>query len=209
MEYYPNVAQNLSNFCGSLQNEIDFLWYCWARPKSPLFGKNRAATFERYLISDKTTHEEKKNPYFILSQKEEICNKIFDEFGLDRDNSHIINGHIPVKEKDGETPIKANGKLLVIDGGFAKSYREQTGRSGYTLTYNSYGLILAANEPFDSRAKAIREELDIKYDIMVNAQKTKRKRVADTDIGKELKLEIDNLKELLKAYREGKIKEKF
>lgn len=191
------------------KNEIDFLWYCWAGPKSPLFGKERATTFERYFIEDKKTHEEKKNAYYILSQKEEICNKIFEEFGLNKDKSHIINGHIPVKEKDGETPIRANGKLLVIDGGFAKSYREQTGRSGYTLTYNSYGLILAANEPFDSRAKAIMEELDIKYDIMVNAQETIRKSVADTDIGKELQLEVDNLKELLKAYREGKIKERF
>ena len=191
------------------RNEIDFLWYCWSGPKSPLFGKDKAATFERYFIEEKETHQEDKNAYFILSEKEEICNKIFEEFGLDREKSHIINGHIPVKEKDGETPIRANGKLLVIDGGFAKSYREQTGRSGYTLTYNSYGLILAANEPFDSRAKAIREELDIKYDVMVNAQETERKSVADTDIGKELQKEIDNLKELLKAYKEGLIKEKF
>jgi len=191
------------------KNEIDFLWYCWAGPKSPLFGKDKAATFERYFIEDKETHKENKNPYFRLSEREEICDKIFAEFGLDKDKSHIINGHIPVKEKDGESPIKANGKLLVIDGGFAKSYREQTGRSGYTLTYNSYGLILAANEPFDSKAKAIKEELDIKYDIMVNAQKTKRKSVADTDIGKGLQLEINDLKELLQAYREGVIKEKF
>ena len=185
------------------------MWYLWCGPKSPLFGKDKAATFERYFIDDKETHKEDKNPYFTLIEKEEICNKILKEFGLNENNSHIINGHIPVKEKDGESPIKANGKLLVIDGGFAKSYRGQTGRAGYTLTYNSYGLILAANEPFDSKAEAIREEKDIKYDIMVNAKATERKRVADTDIGKEIQEEINDLKLLLNAYKEGKIKESF
>lgn len=190
-------------------NILDIMWYLWCGPKSPLFGKDKAATFERYFIDDKETHKEDKNPYFTLIEKEEICNKILKEFGLNENNSHIINGHIPVKEKDGESPIKANGKLLVIDGGFAKSYRGQTGRAGYTLTYNSYGLILAANEPFDSKAEAIREEKDIKYDIMVNAKATERKRVADTDIGKEIQEEINDLKLLLNAYKEGKIKESF
>lgn len=185
----------------------DLMWYLWCGPKSPLFGKEKAATFERYFVEDKETHEEKKNPYFTLIESEETCNKILKEFGLEGKNSHIINGHIPVKEKDGESPIRANGKLLVIDGGFAKSYRSQTGRAGYTLTYNSYGLILAANEPFDSKADAIREEIDIKYDIMVNEKETERKSVADTDIGKEIQEEIDDLKLLLKAYREGKIKQ--
>ncbi len=187
----------------------DLMWYLWCGPKSPLFGKEKAATFERYFVIDKETHSEKKNPYFTLIEKEETCNKVLEEFGLDTKQSHIINGHIPVKEKDGESPIKANGKLLVIDGGFAKSYRGQTGRAGYTLTYNSYGLILAANEPFDSKADAIREELDIKYDIMVNEKETQRKSVADTDMGKELQEEIDNLKLLLNAYKEGKMKENY
>ncbi|MBQ2917344.1 MAG: fructose-1,6-bisphosphatase [Clostridia bacterium] len=187
----------------------DLMWYLWCGPKSPLFGKEKAATFERYFVIDKETHEEKKNAYFTLSQHEEICDKILKEFGLEGKNSHIINGHIPVKEKDGESPIRANGKLLVIDGGFAKSYRSQTGRAGYTLTYNSYGLILAANEPFDSKADAIREEIDIKYDIMVNEKETERKNVADTDIGKQLQEEIDDLKLLLQAYKEGKIKQQI
>lgn len=185
----------------------DLMWYLWCGPKSPLFGKEKAATFERYFVEDKEMHKEKKNPYFILNENEEICNKILREFGIEEKNSHIINGHIPVKEKDGESPIRANGKLLVIDGGFAKSYRSQTGRAGYTLTYNSYGLILAANEPFDSKADAIREEIDIKYDIMVNEKETERKNVADTDIGKQIQEEIDDLQLLLKAYREGKIKQ--
>ncbi len=187
----------------------DLMWYLWCGPKSPLFGKEKAATFERYFVEDKETHKEKKNPYFTLIESEEICNNILKEFGLSGKNSHIINGHIPVKEKDGESPIRANGKLLVIDGGFAKSYRSQTGRAGYTLTYNSYGLILAANEPFDSKADAIREEIDIKYDIMVNEKETERKSVADTDVGKEIQEEIDDLKLLLKAYREGKIKQEI
>lgn len=187
----------------------DLMWYLWCGPKSPLFGKEKAATFERYFLEDKETHKENKNPYFTLNESEDICVKILKEFGLEGKNCHIINGHIPVKEKDGESPIRANGKLLVIDGGFAKSYRSQTGRAGYTLTYNSYGLILAANEPFDSKADAIREEIDIKYDIMVNAKETERKLVADTDIGKQIQEEIDDLKLLLQAYREGKIKQEI
>ena len=187
----------------------DFMWYLWCGPKSPLFGKDKAATFERYFIDDKPLHKEMKNPYFTLVENEEVCDKILKEFGIENKNSHIINGHIPVKEKDGESPIRANGKLLVIDGGFAKSYRLQTGRAGYTLTYNSYGLILSANEPIDSKIDAIIDEKDIKYDIMINAKETERKHVSDTDIGKELKEEIKDLKLLLEAYREGKIKEKL
>ena len=111
------------------KNEIDLMWYLWCGPKSPMFGKEKAATFERYFVIEKETHKEFKNPYFALAEKEETCNKILKEFGLESKNSHIINGHIPVKEKDGESPIKANGKLLVIDGGFAKSYRGETRKS--------------------------------------------------------------------------------
>lgn len=187
----------------------DLMWYLWCGPKSPLFGKEKAATFERYFLEDKEVKKERKNPYYTLIENEEVCDKILKEFGIEEKNSHIINGHIPVKEKDGESPIKANGKLLVIDGGFAKSYRGETGRAGYTLTYNSYGLILAANEPFDSKSDAIREEIDIKYDIMVNKKEIERKSVADTDIGKELQDEINDLKLLLEAYREGKIKQEI
>lgn len=189
------------------ENALDAMWYFWCGEKSPVFGKDKAATFERYFTEDKDLKKEKKNPYYSLVQNEEICNKIFREFGLNEKNSHIINGHIPVKEKDGESPIKANGKLLVIDGGFAKSYRKETGRAGYTLTYNSYGLILAANEPFDSKMTAIREAQDIKYDIMVNEKAAKRLRVSDTDIGKGIQKDIDALKMLLEAYKSGKIKE--
>ena len=189
------------------RNARELMWYLWCGAKSPLFGKDKVTTFERYFVDDKDVRKENKNPYYDLVQKEEICDKIFKEFGLDKETSHIINGHIPVKEKDGESPIKANGKLLVIDGGFAKSYRQETGRAGYTLTYNSYGLILAANEPFDSKMRAIRDEQDIKYDIMVNTKATDRKMVADTDMGKKLQKDVEGLKMLLDAYRSGKIKE--
>ena len=181
----------------------DLMWYFWCSNESPFFGKAKAATFERYFIEEKEVKKEPKNPYYELICKEEICDKILKEFGLNPEESHIINGHVPVKEKDGESPIRGNGKLLVIDGGFAKSYRKQTGRAGYTLTYNSYGLTLSANEPFDSKMDAIINERDIQYDIMVKEKESKRKRVADTDIGKELKREIEGLKMLHSAYMDG------
>lgn len=186
----------------------DFMWYLWCGAQSPLLGKDKMATFERYFIEEKETHKETKNPYYALIETEEICNKVLEEFGIQDSEAHIINGHMPVKEKEGESPIRANGKLLVIDGGFAKSYRKETGRAGYTLTYNSHGLILSANEPFDSKAIAIEEGTDIRYDIMVNEKEVNRKRVVDTDIGRKLQKEIEDLKMLLTAYREGIIKEK-
>lgn len=183
----------------------DLIWYFWCSPNSPFFGKDKMTTYERYFINEKGTHKESKNPFYTLIDKEENCKNILMEFDLDPNNSHIICGHMPVKEKDGESPIRGNGKLLVIDGGFAKSYRKQTGRAGYTLTYNSYGLILSANEPFDSKMEAIENEIDIQYDIMINEKEVERKRVADTDIGKKLQQEIEDLKMLLVAYQEGGI----
>lgn len=187
----------------------DIMWYLWCSYESPLFGKDKAATFERYFIDEKETHKENKNPYYILSQKKEICEKILKEFGIEDEESHIINGHMPVKEIKGESPIRAEGKLLVIDGGFAKSYRKETGRSGYALSYNSHGLMLSANEPFDSKDEAIENELDISFDIMVNENLHDRKLVADTDIGTRLKSEIADLKDLIECYKEGIIAEKL
>ena len=208
LDYVEEIA-NKAYFERKTNKEArDLMFYFWCSPNSPFFGKSKMATFERYFVDDKFVHREIEDPYFYLIEDEETCDKIFEEFEMDRKESHIINGHVPVKEKDGESPIKANGKLLVIDGGFAKSYRNQTGRAGYTLTYNSYGLILSANEPFDSKEEAIRDEIDIKYDIMVNEKVLKRKRVADTDKGRELQKEIAELKLLLKAYRDGVIKER-
>ena len=134
---------------------------------------------------------------------------IFDEFGLNYDTSHIVNGHIPIESKKGENPIKCDGKVLMIDGGFSKAYQPKTGIAGYTLIYNSYGMLLAAHEPFESMKTAVRNESDIYSDTMIVQKVVSRKRVADTDIGKELQEQVRDLKKLLKAYRDGKIPEKI
>ncbi|HHZ03111.1 MAG TPA: fructose-1,6-bisphosphatase [Tissierellia bacterium] len=186
---------------------MDITWYLWTGPDSPLFGKDKMTTFERYFIDDKETHVENKNYYFKLEESEEMCRRIMEEFGLDPETSHIINGHVPVKSKSGESPIKANGKLLVIDGGFSRAYQKTTGIAGYTLIYNSYGLLLVSHDPFESTQKAIEEEKDIHSTTMVLEKVVERKRVKDTDEGKVLKEKIKDLEMLLKAYRLGYIKE--
>lgn len=188
------------------QYGTDIMWYLWCGDSSPLFGKDQMTTFERYFIDDKATHVEIKNPYFHLRDNENICKNILKEFDLDVNSSHIINGHVPVKTKQGESPIKANGKLLVIDGGFSKAYQQMTGIAGYTLIYNSYGLRLASHEPFESTDKAINEEKDIVSTLRV-LEKVNRKYVANTDIGKEIKEQIKYLEMLLVAYRKGLVKE--
>lgn len=209
LDYLENIAHKAYFGDKSVENQeaIDFMWYLWCGPKSPLFGKEKAATFERYFIDDKEIHKEKKNPYYTLINQEEICNKILNNFETDIEEGHIINGHVPVKAKDGESPVKAGGKLIVIDGGFAKAYQSTTGIAGYTLTYNSHGLVLAMNEPFESKNKAIKEGLDIKSQTILKENILTRKRVADTDIGEKLQEEIKDLKQLLVAYREGVLKE--
>lgn len=189
------------------QKGLDILWFIWKNGNSPVFGKSKMTTFERYFVADKSTYHEPKNPYYTLLEKEEIVNKILAEFGLPVEGSHIINGHIPVESKNGESPIKCNGKLLIIDGGFSKAYQPKTGIAGYTLIYNSYGLLLAAHEPFESVEKAVMDESDIHSHAVVVQQVQKRKTVADTDSGKEIKESIRELEELLKAYREGVIVE--
>jgi len=186
---------------------MDITWYLWTGPYSPLFGKDKMTTFERYFIDDKETHVEIKNPYFKLEDSEKMCKIIFEEFGLNPDSSHIINGHVPVKLKSGESPIKANGKLLVIDGGFSKAYQDTTGIAGYTLIYNSYGLILVSHDPFESTQKAIEEEKDIHSTTMVLEKEVERKRVRNTDDGEKLQSQIEDLEMLLNAYRLGFIKE--
>lgn len=186
---------------------IDIMWYLWISPNSPFFGKEKMATFESYFVKDKETHKEAKNPYYYHMENEKIGEKVLKEFGIEESDSHIINGHIPVKAKDGESPIRANGKLLIIDGGFAKSFREKTGNAGYILTYNSHGLLLSQNKPFESVEKAISEEKDIISELIVRKTEQTRKRVADTDIGKKLKKEIRDLYELLKCYETGELKQ--
>lgn len=189
------------------QKGRDMCWYLWTGPFSPLFGKEKMRTFERYFIKDKTVHNEKKDPYYIYRDEEEVCNNILREFGLVPEKSHIINGHVPVEILKGESPIKANGKLLVIDGGFAKAYQHKTGIAGYTLIYNSFGLQLVSHEPFESMEKAIKEGKDILSSMVVLEQSHYRKRVADTDMGIELEQQVKDLKELLAAFRKGLIKE--
>lgn len=183
----------------------DIMWYIWSNENSPVYGKAKMATFERYLIDDKAIQKEKKNCYYKLIEKEEIVNKILIEFGLDVDNSHIINGHMPVELMKGENPIKCNGKLLIIDGGFSKAYQSITGIAGYTLTFNSYGLRLIAHDPFESKEAAIAKETDIHSDTTVVENVPKRIVVGDTDNGKKIKETIRELEELLKAYRSGLI----
>ena len=189
------------------QNGQDILWYIWEGPGSPVFGKNRMTTFERYFIEDKTTHKEVKNSYYRLYENTDIVNSIIKEFGLDEDTAHIINGHVPVEQIHGESPLKCGGKLLVIDGGFSKAYHEKTGIAGYTLVCNSRGMWLAAHETFESAEVAIRNESDIVSDSIVVENFRSRKMVADTDEGKEIQETIYYLEELLEAYREGTIKE--
>lgn len=185
----------------------DLMWYLWCNGNSPVFGKNKMTTFERYFIDDKSTHLEKKDPYYKFREDEDVINNILIEFGLDPANSHIINGHVPVKASRGESPIKANGKLLVIDGGFSKSYQPKTGLAGYTLIYNSYGIRLASHEPFESKMKAIKEEKDILSTLELLEEMDNRKHIYDTDKGKELKDRVEYLKKLLSAYRLGLINE--
>ncbi len=186
---------------------VDILWFIWENKNSPVFGKEKMTTFERYFIADKTMHTEPKNPYYVLLEKEEVVNAILSEFGLYGEEAHIINGHIPIEAKKGESPVKCNGKLLIIDGGFSKAYQPKTGIAGYTLIYNSYGLVLAAHEPFESVEKAVSDGTDIVSHTILVQHVVKRKTVADTDNGKVMRDNIKDLEALLVAYREGTIVE--
>lgn len=187
----------------------DMMWYIWLSENSPLFGKDKMATFERYFLAEKETHKEKKNAYYRMLEDEKVVNNILKEFGLPTEGSYIINGHVPVKSKDGENPVKCGGKVLVIDGGFSRAYQKETGIAGYTLIYNSYGLILAAHEPFESTEAAIEKESDIHSDSTVVERVLERKKVGDTDTGRELKEQIEDLEILMEAYRSGRIAERL
>lgn len=188
--------------------EVDYMWYLWCGPDSPLFDKSKMATFERYLLKEPETYKELRGNYYKLHDSEEICDKILIEFGLPAEGSHIINGHVPVKTINGENPVKAGGKLLVIDGGFSKAYQSTTGIAGYTLVYHSRGFQLVQHEPFESRQKAIEEGQDIISNTVLNEYKAKRLKVRDTDKGRELIRQVDDLNRLLAAYRKGLVKEK-
>lgn len=186
----------------------DIMWYIWEGPKSPVFGKNKMATFERYFVEDKETHKEQKNAYYRLLDCEDIINKILKEFGLNISESHIVNGHVPVEAKKGESPIKCRGKLFIIDGGFSKAYQGKTGIAGYTLVFNSYGMRLVAHEPFESAEAAIRKESDIYSDSVIVETMRQRMMVADTDAGMEIWDRVCDLEDLLRAYRDGSLVEK-
>ena len=186
---------------------IDYFLYLWCGPDSPLFDKSKMATFERYFIADKATHVEEKGYYFKLRDNEQVIDNILDAFGVIGDNRHIINGHVPVRTTKGENPIKANGKLMVIDGGFSKAYHNETGIAGYTLVYHSRGFQLVQHEPFTSAEDAIKRGTDIKSTTQIVEMSNRRMLVADTDIGIELRKQIADLEELLFAFRHGFIKE--
>ena len=186
----------------------DYFLYLWCGKDSPLFDKSKMATFERYFLKDKDTYKEEKGNYFKLRDSEEVCDRILDAFGVKGENRHIINGHVPVHASKGENPVKAGGKLMVIDGGFSEAYHNETGIAGYTLVYHSRGFQLVQHEPFTSARDAIVRETDIKSSIQIVEMSTHRMRVADTDKGEELRAQVADLKELLYAYRHGIITEK-
>ena len=187
---------------------IDYYWYLWCGPDSPLFDKSKMATFERYFIDDKDTHREEKGNYYELRNNEKVCDMILDAFGVEGEHRHIINGHVPVRISKGETPVRANGKLMVIDGGFAKAYHDTTGIAGYTLVYHSRGFQLVQHEPFSSTEEAIHNGTDIVSTTQLVELTNHRMRVRDTDKGRELSAQIEELMELLYAYRTGMIKER-
>ncbi|MBD5530763.1 MAG: fructose-1,6-bisphosphatase [Lachnospiraceae bacterium] len=208
LEGYARKAYYSKQDMGEKKKGQDIIWYIWTGPNSPVFGKDKMTTFERYFIEDKATHTETKNSYYRLNDNEEILNRILTEFSLDTEHSHIVNGHVPVELKKGQTPIRCNGKLLIIDGGFSKAYQGKTGIAGYTLVANSYGMRLVAHETFETTEAAIKNESDIFSDSINVESYAHRRRVADTDVGTEIKERIRQLKELLQAYHEGLIIEK-
>lgn len=187
---------------------LDYIWYLWCGKDSPAFDKDKMATFERYFIADKATHKELKGNYYAMRDDPQVCEMILNEFGVTGQFRHIINGHVPVKTIKGENPVKAGGRLMVIDGGFSKAYQPETGIAGYTLVYHSRGFQLVQHEPFESITKAIQEGQDIKSTHMLVELADHRMLVKDTDKGNELRQQIADLKLLLEAYREGEIKEK-
>ena len=194
---------------GSVERELgmDFLWFLWAGRNSPIFGRDRMTTFERRLIADERAWAEPKNAYYTLYEDPAVCERILKEFGLEGPHCHIINGHVPVKARKGESPIKGGGKLIVIDGGFCKAYQPTSGIAGYTLIYNSHSFRIVAHQPFAGREKAIRENFDISSSTDIFERLEHRQLIQETDIGRDLQARIDDLRLLLDAYRDGAVTE--
>lgn len=185
----------------------DLMWYLWTAPNSPIYGRHKMATFERYFVDDADLKEENNNAYYGLIEKPEISQKILDEFGLSGNHMHIVNGHVPVRAKEGEQPVKSGGKVIVIDGGFSKTYQRKTGIAGYTLTYNSHGLTLSAHEPFVSADESVQKELDMVSKFRVIEYADGRVTVGDTDYGKKMERRIKDLKVLIQLYQSGEMAE--
>lgn len=201
MDFFENaLRQAYKEPCLTEDFNTDLIWYLWSGECSSLFGKKEMTTFERYFIEDKTTHKEIKNPYYALREDEQVIKKILAEFDLCGEDSHIINGHTPIKEIKGEIPIKAGGKMIVIDGGFSKPYQKTTGLAGYTLLYNSYGMQLVAHKAFSSIENILNLHEDVLSIRRVVDRPLERKKVSDTTIGQQLKIEIADLTELLNYY---------
>ena len=186
---------------------MDFLWFLWAGRNSPLFGRDRMTTFERRLIKDESAWTEAKNAYYIHNNDPKVCERILREFGLDAPHCHIINGHIPVKAKKGESPVKGEGKLIVIDGGLCKAYQSTSGIAGYTLISNSHNIRIVSHEPFAGRERAIRENSDIASTTQTFEYMEKRIKISQTDNGRKLQNQIDDLRALLSAYKSGAVAE--
>ena len=205
LDYAEKIARR-AYFGKKDKGDLDFMWYLWCGRKSPLSGR-QVKTFERTYLIDETTWKEASNPYYRFYEEERICNMILREFGLYSPLSHIINGHTPVKTVEGEKPIRAGGRLLVIDGGFCSDYHKTTGIAGYTLIYNSHGLRIKAHQPFESVRRALRENKDIESESQLIETEKARVMVRDTDIGKQIMEDIADLEMLLQGYRSGEIKE--
>lgn len=219
--YGQNVkARGLFDFCEELVRQArfskdpeikkrgsDFMWYLWCGSRSPLFGKDKMATFERYFVADKTTHTENSNPYFKLACTDELVDLVLNEFGITDPEAVIVNGHIPVKIKKGENPVKVPGRLVLIDGGMSKAYQSVTGIAGYTLVYNSHQMYLSEHESFGSAEDTVRNNSDMESHVVPFKTFPERIKIADTDDGKEIALQIADLQLLLEAYREGTIRQ--
>jgi len=194
---------------GSRERQLgmDFLWWLWAGRNSPIFGRDRMTTFERRFIADDATWAEPKNAYYTHYQNAAVCDMLLKEFGLEGPHCHIVNGHVPVKVKKGESPVKGGGKLLVIDGGFSKAYQSTSGIAGYTLIFTSRNMRIVSHQPFAGKRAAIRENHDIANDSLVIEELESRMKVAQTDQGVGLQDKVNDLLDLLEAFRTGAVAE--
>jgi len=193
---------------GERQHGQDTMWYLWSGARSPLYGKDKMATFERYFVADRQTHLERQNPYYEYRDDPVVVDAILREFGLDPAQGCIINGHVPVRVSKGQSPIKAGGRMIIIDGGLAKAYQKVTGIAGFTLIANSYGVLLAEHKPFESTQKAIEEDIDLESRTVSIASHGRRQLITDTDQGEEIRAQQAALRALLEAYRAGQLKER-